>query len=106
MTEAQSWYWCWVPYTCLDCTDIKVAPLRFTGCQPHPSDSLLRTSFGKALPLKSHVGVLLVYIGPESLPALLRNLKFFLQNAIFLEWAMLGSNQRPLPCEGSALPLS
>jgi hypothetical protein len=22
------------------------------------------------------------------------------------EWAMLGSNQRPLPCEGSALPLS
>ena len=21
-------------------------------------------------------------------------------------WAMLGSNQRPLPCEGSALPLS
>ena len=25
---------------------------------------------------------------------------------IFSEWAMLGSNQRPLPCEGSALPLS
>ena len=25
---------------------------------------------------------------------------------IFNEWAMLGSNQRPLPCEGSALPLS
>ena len=21
-------------------------------------------------------------------------------------WALLGSNQRPLPCEGSALPLS
>jgi hypothetical protein len=21
-------------------------------------------------------------------------------------WAVLGSNQRPLPCEGSALPLS
>jgi hypothetical protein len=27
-------------------------------------------------------------------------LVFHLQNAIFLEWAMLGSNQRPLPCEG------
>ena len=25
---------------------------------------------------------------------------------VFIEWAMLGSNQRPLPCEGSALPLS
>jgi hypothetical protein len=24
----------------------------------------------------------------------------------FMKWAMLGSNQRPLPCEGSALPLS
>jgi hypothetical protein len=31
---------------------------------------------------------------------------FHLQNAAFTEWAMLGSNQRPLPCEGSALPLS
>jgi hypothetical protein len=30
----------------------------------------------------------------------------FLQNGTFSEWAMLGSNQRPLPCEGSALPLS
>jgi hypothetical protein len=27
-------------------------------------------------------------------------------NGSFSEWAMLGSNQRPLPCEGSALPLS
>jgi hypothetical protein len=25
---------------------------------------------------------------------------------VLYEWAMLGSNQRPLPCEGSALPLS
>gem|GEM_PF-3655835 len=24
----------------------------------------------------------------------------------FIWWAMLGLNQRPLPCEGSALPLS
>src|SRR5215213_10182711 len=24
---------------------------------------------------------------------------FYLQNEIFWEWAMLGSNQRPLPCE-------
>ena len=30
-------------------------------------------------------------------------LVFHLQNAIFLEWAMLGSNQRPLPCEGRSL---
>jgi hypothetical protein len=33
-------------------------------------------------------------------------LHFFLQKGNFLKWAMLGSNQRPLPCEGSALPLS
>jgi len=25
---------------------------------------------------------------------------------LFTKWAMLVSNQRPLPCEGSALPLS
>jgi hypothetical protein len=31
---------------------------------------------------------------------------FHLQNVAFYKWAMLGSNQRPLPCEGSALPLS
>src|SRR3712207_6319806 len=28
---------------------------------------------------------------------------FYLQNRNLFEWAMLGSNQRPLPCEGSAL---
>ena len=27
-------------------------------------------------------------------------------NPVNFWWAMLGSNQRPLPCEGSALPLS
>jgi hypothetical protein len=30
----------------------------------------------------------------------------FLQTSAFSEWAMLGSNQRPLPGEGSVLPLS
>ena len=34
------------------------------------------------------------------------SLMLYLQNSGFSEWAMLGSNQRPLPCEGSALPLS
>ena len=33
------------------------------------------------------------------LRALLSLPKFLLQNAAFSEWAMLGSNQRPLPCE-------
>jgi hypothetical protein len=28
---------------------------------------------------------------------------FYLENEKFWEWAMLGSNQRPLPCEGSAI---
>jgi hypothetical protein len=32
-----------------------------------------------------------------------RWLTFDLQNAAFAEWAMLGSNQRPLPCEGSVI---
>ena len=27
----------------------------------------------------------------------------FLQKAVFTKWAMLGSNQRPLPCEGSVI---
>jgi hypothetical protein len=36
-------------------------------------------------------------------PALSLTLTFSLQNSIFPEWAMLGSNQRPLPCEGSTI---
>jgi hypothetical protein len=28
---------------------------------------------------------------------------FFLQKGLFSEWAMLGSNQRPLPCEGRSI---
>ena len=28
---------------------------------------------------------------------------FYLQNEIFWEWAMLGSNQRPLPCKGGKI---
>ncbi len=28
---------------------------------------------------------------------------FYLQNEKFWEWAMLGSNQRPLPCESSVI---
>src|SRR5215208_4865791 len=30
---------------------------------------------------------------------------FYLQNEIFWEWAMLGSNQRPLPCEGRSITM-
>ncbi len=48
----------------------------------------------------------LVYKGQAEILALLYSLIFSLQNITFSEWAMLGSNQRPLPCEGSALPLS
>src|SRR5215208_4948458 len=36
-------------------------------------------------------------------PDLLLALAFCLQNTIFSEWAMLGSNQRPPPCEGSTI---
>jgi hypothetical protein len=28
---------------------------------------------------------------------------FYLRNGVFREWAMLGSNQRPLPCECSVI---
>ena len=34
---------------------------------------------------------------PNLLPSML-----VVRRSIFLEWAMLGSNQRPLPCEGKA----
>ena len=43
---------------------------------------------------------------PERVRNFLLPSAFYLQNEVSLEWAMLGSNQRPLPCEGSALPLS
>jgi hypothetical protein len=43
---------------------------------------------------------------PECVRAPLSPSKFWLQYEESREWAMLGSNQRPLPCEGSALPLS
>jgi hypothetical protein len=52
------------------------------------------------------VGVLLAYKGPIAGPLLDVVAVFVLQNVTFTEWAMLVSNQRPLPCEGSALPLS
>ena len=56
--------------------------------------------------LYSRVGVLLVQERPDASSGLRFTLVFYLQNATFDKWAMLGSNQRPLPCEGSALPLS
>jgi hypothetical protein len=51
------------------------------------------------------VGVLLVYERPDFLPAILLGTAFILQNTAFSGWAMLGSNQRPLPCEVKALLL-
>jgi hypothetical protein len=44
-------------------------------------------------------GVLNEYEGvcPGSWP------RFYLQRQYFSEWAMLGSNQRPLPCEGRSI---
>ena len=61
---------------------------------------------GSDLTLRSNVGVLVVYKEPTRITDLLVSSTVLLQNITFLEWAMLGSNQRPLPCEGSALPLS
>jgi hypothetical protein len=48
-------------------------------------------------------GVLLCTKGRDNLRSNSRILYFSLQNSIFSEWAMLGSNQRPLPCEGSLI---
>ena len=45
-----------------------------------------------------------MYRGPEKIQPLYCVSPFFLHIAEFLEWAMLGSNQRPLRCEGSAPP--
>ena len=57
------------------------------------SRSLARASERTALLHKVSSGVRLPQI----------SLVFYLQNDTFHEWAMLGSNQRPLPCEGSAI---
>jgi hypothetical protein len=43
-----------------------------------------------------------VYKRPEALLAIVLGTTFNLQSGAFLEWAMLGSNQRPLPCESSS----
>ena len=53
-----------------------------------------------------HVAARLLHKGPASDRSFYLCFVFYLQNSTFSEWAMLGSNQRPLPCEGSALPLS
>ncbi len=50
-----------------------------------------------------HVSVLMVYKRPDVSPSLPLILAFFLGISTFSEWAMLGSNQRPLPCESSAI---
>jgi hypothetical protein len=48
------------------------------------------------------VGVLLVSKRPGVGSGLLLIFMFYLQISIFFEWAMLGSDQRPLPCEGES----
>ena len=50
-----------------------------------------------------HVGVRLVYKQPVKNTDIFAFSTFVLQNAASCEWAMLGSNQRPLPCEGSTM---
>ena len=45
----------------------------------------------------------MLHKGPEACPAPLFCFVFYLQNSRFSEWARLGSNQRPLPCEGSTI---
>ncbi len=47
--------------------------------------------------------LLLVYKGMSFLWTVLCGLAFRLQNTAIFEWAMLGSNQRPLPCEGRSI---
>src|SRR5215211_7231614 len=42
-------------------------------------------------------------MAPERVQDLLLPSTFYLQNEISWEWAMLGSNQRPLPCEGRSI---
>jgi len=42
-----------------------------------------------------------VYKRPVGTLGLLLTFTYYLQNIALKEWAMLGSNQRPLPCEGS-----
>src|SRR5215213_2467020 len=56
---------------------------------------------GGDLPMRSYVGALVVYKEPIRITDLLVSSTFLLQNVTFLEWSMLGSNHRPLPCEGS-----
>jgi hypothetical protein len=48
------------------------------------------------------VGVLRVYNSPVFADILLRSYIVFLQMGTLSKWAMLGSNQRPLPCEGES----
>jgi hypothetical protein len=49
------------------------------------------------------VGVRLCTKGRDNLRPNSHILRFSLQMRYFSEWAMLGSNQRPLPCEGSVI---
>ena len=49
--------------------------------------------------LENHAAAVLLPSAVSLIQRLRRCVAFYLQNAIYLEWAMLGSNQRPLPCE-------
>jgi len=69
-------------------TQFSLLPEFLLDCTPLPRITLPR------------VGVLLVSKGLRAILAHSHHLKFFLQNAVFPEWAMLGSNQRPPPCKG------
>ena len=57
-----------------------------------------------ALQKPHYVAARLLHKAPNIRRGLHSCFAFYLQIGDFAKWAMLGSNQRPLPCEGSTLP--
>jgi hypothetical protein len=61
-------------------------------------------AYGKlALQKPRRVAARLLHKSKEAVAHLIFRHMKILQNTTFLKWAMLISNQRPLPCEGSTL---
>ena|SRR5918995_4456764 len=90
----------------------QACPLRFVARSEDRGYVASGSRSAPGVPLKismvtpPHLGALLhgcCTKAPERIQGLCACLAFYPQIVVFYGWAMLGSNQRPLPCEGSVI---
>ena len=84
--------------------ELKLSEERFRNIvEQSPLSVQILSPDGRTLRVNRAWEKLWLHSGPKTSQCLVLHSAFLLQIAEFSEWAMLGSNQRPLPCEFSAM---